>query len=77
MKKPGHIVKDVVGQLKALRKAQALSHEKVAARALLNRSTISVIETGKRQPTLLTLLKIAQALESDLGSLIAKAERPD
>lgn len=72
MKKPETIVKEVVKQLVTIRKEQGLSHETVATRAGIHRSTVSLIEAGKRQPTLLTLLKIAQALKCDFGDVFKK-----
>ena len=73
MNQPDETVRLVVEQLKEIRKKQGLSHETVATRVKLNRSAISLIEAGKRQPTLLTCLKIAQALDVELGALITKA----
>lgn len=74
MKKPEKIVSNVVDQLVSIRKKKGLSHDKVAARCGLHRSTISLIESGKNQGTLLTLIKIAQALECDLGEILIKAQ---
>jgi transcriptional regulator with XRE-family HTH domain len=74
-KKQRKIVSSVVSQLRALRKEKNLSHEKVAQASKLNRSTISLIESGKIQPTMLTLLKICEALDCNLGGMVAKAEK--
>jgi DNA-binding XRE family transcriptional regulator len=76
MNQPDETVRLVVEQLKKARKDLGLSHEAVAARVKLNRSAISLIEAGKRQPTLLTCLKIAQALDIELGAVITKAAKP-
>ena len=64
------IVDDVVAKLKEIRLEQNISHEKLAEKTKLNRSTISLIESRKRQPTLLTCLKIADALDVDLADII-------
>ena len=45
----------------------------VAERAGLNQSAISLLERGLRSPNLDTLLRIAEALEIDLGTLIKMA----
>jgi transcriptional regulator with XRE-family HTH domain len=74
-KLPKKIVASVVNQLYQIRKEKKLSHEKVAQLSELHRSSISLIEAGKTQATLLTLLKICQALECDLSRLLAKAEK--
>lgn len=74
MSKPNEIVENVVKALIHARKEQKLSHETVAEKCGLHRTTIGMIESGKNQGTLLTLLKIANALECDLGDLISKAE---
>lgn len=74
-KKQRKIVDLVVSQLLAVRKEKKLSHETVSNLAKLHRSTVSYIESGKAQPTLLTLLKISNALECDLYKMLAKAEK--
>lgn len=63
----------VISQLSEERQKQGLSHEKLASMAGLHRSTISLIESRKREPTLLNLLRIADALGFKLGRLIDKA----
>ncbi len=57
-----------------LRKAQGLSHENLAKKMGVHRSTVSLIESKKRTPTILTCFKIAHALEISLGLLIRKIE---
>jgi len=74
-KLPKKIVDSVVSQLYEIRKEKKLSHEKVAQLSKLHRSTISLTESRKMQPTLLTLLKISHALDCDLSRLLAKAEK--
>ena len=65
-----HTVDQIIARLKEIRLEQNLSHEKLAEKAKLNRSTISLIEARKREPTLLTCIKIANALNVDLMDLI-------
>ncbi len=69
------IISAVVSQLLAIRKEKGLSHEKVAQLSNLHRSTISLTEAQKMQPTMLTLLKISNALDCNLATLLAKAEK--
>jgi transcriptional regulator with XRE-family HTH domain len=62
--------------LDALRKERlrkGLSMNALAERSGLNQSAISLIERGLRSPNLDTLLRIAEALEVELGSLIEAA----
>lgn len=54
--------KAIIEALKAERKRQGLSHEKLAEKAGLHRSAISLIESGERKPTLLSVLKILAVL---------------
>lgn len=67
------IIDSVINSLKEERKKKNMSHETIAEISGLHRSTISLIESRKREATLLTLLKIADALECDLGQLISQA----
>ena len=67
-------VSRLIDEFIKLRKEQSLSHEAIAQKAGLNRSAISLIESKKRTPTILTCLKIAKALDVSLASLIRKIE---
>lgn len=58
-----------------LRKSQGLSHEKLALKTGMTRPAISLIESKKRIPTILTCFRIAQALGVSLGALVKKAEK--
>lgn len=49
-------------RLKLLRSSAKLSQEELASRANLDRSYISLIECGKKSPTVATLDRIAAAL---------------
>jgi transcriptional regulator with XRE-family HTH domain len=48
----------------------------LAERARLSQSMISLVERGKRTPTLETILRIATALDVDLWRVIKKATQP-
>jgi transcriptional regulator with XRE-family HTH domain len=51
-----------------------LSQEGLAAAAGLDRTYISSLERGKRNPTLITQERIAAALGRPLSTLVAEAE---
>lgn len=57
-------------RLRHLRDRCGYSQEELAERAGVERSFLSSAETGRRNVTLLTLYKLAEALEVDPGELI-------
>jgi transcriptional regulator with XRE-family HTH domain len=57
------------------RKAKKISQEKLAKITGLDRTFISLIENGKRSPTLSTILKITSALEIAPSELFSKFEK--
>jgi len=61
------------------RKAKKISQEKLSKLTGLDRTFISLIENGKRNPTLATILKISAALEILPSELFLKfeAKSPD
>jgi transcriptional regulator with XRE-family HTH domain len=61
--------------LRARRKEAGLSQEKLALDVGLERTFISMMERGQRQPSLTTLLKIAPALGCEAADLVADVER--
>ena len=63
----------VVTALREKRQQQGFSMERLAEKAGLSTSMISLMERGLRNPTLDTLLRIAEVLEVDLGRVIQKA----
>lgn len=69
------ILKNVVAQLKQLRKQRGLSHEALAKLAKVTRPAISHIENGNRKPSLLVCLRMAEAVGVSLAKIIAKAEK--
>ncbi|MDO7847431.1 helix-turn-helix transcriptional regulator [Hymenobacter sp. M29] len=62
--------------LKNKRTALNLSQEELGFRSGLDRTYISGIERGTRNPTLLIANRIAEALAIPLSVLIAEAEKP-
>jgi transcriptional regulator with XRE-family HTH domain len=57
------------------RRAQGHSQEDLGEVAGVDRTYVSGLESGKRNPTLETLLRLAAALEVPLSDLILEAER--
>lgn len=69
-KKAEKITSKLLDEFSKIRLEKNLSHERIAALTGLNRSTISLLESKKRIPTILTCLKIADALEISLADLL-------
>lgn len=60
--------------LRYFRMSSKISQERLAQESGLDRSYISLLERGIRQPSLTTILKIAQALDLPPRELVAKVE---
>ena len=63
--------------LREIRSERLLSQEALAHRAGLDRTYLSGIERGERNPSLESLLKIMDALELPLSELATRAEQVD
>ncbi len=61
--------------LKACRQAKGISQEELALTAGFSRSYYTEIETGKRNPSLLNLVKIMNVLEIDANALMNFEEK--
>jgi transcriptional regulator with XRE-family HTH domain len=61
--------------LKAAREQKGLSQEALAELAEVDRTYVSMVERGKRQPTLGVAKRLADALKEPLGDMIRRAER--
>jgi len=59
------------------RKSKKISQEKLAKLTGLDRTFISLIENGKRNPTFTTILKICAALKISPSKLFSKFEDRD
>ena len=57
---------DLLASFRAIRKKKGLSQEELAKKANLNRTTLSKVETGLRNATINTLMKIANAMDMKL-----------
>jgi transcriptional regulator with XRE-family HTH domain len=60
--------------LRKRRKAAALTQEKVALAADLERVFVSWLENGKQQPGFETMLKLARALDCKAADIVRDAE---
>lgn len=69
------IVGEVIQLLRAERERQRLSMNVLAQQSGLSQSTISLMERDLRNPTLDSLLRIADVLGVDLGEIISKARQ--
>jgi transcriptional regulator with XRE-family HTH domain len=65
----------VLRLLKEARKEQGLSMGALASRASVNRTYVSRLEAGVRQPTVVVAAALADALDLSLSDLILRAER--
>lgn len=73
--KESEVVKPEVafGQvLRQLRKSKKISQEKLAEMSKLDRTFISLLERGLRQPSLSTILQLAQSLQVSPVEMIAE-----
>lgn len=61
--------------LKTYRQAKGISQEELALTAGFSRSYYTEIETGKRNPSLLNLVKIMNVLEIDANTLMNFEEK--
>lgn len=55
------------------RQRRGLSLNRLASQAGLNQSTLSRLESNPQNPTMDSLLRIAEVLEVDLGVLLSRA----
>ena len=60
--------------LRELREANNISQEKLAEYCELDRTYISLLERGLRQPTITTIFKLAKSLNIAASDLIKKVE---
>ena len=57
-------------RLKRLPADQGLTQETLAKKAKISRVCVARLETGKQDPTLTTLTKLAKALKMKVGELL-------
>ena len=68
--KSDKFLKEFGKNLRKLREAKGLSTRQFAYEADISHSSVGRLETGLSNPSLTTLLKIANALEIDLNKLV-------
>ncbi|MDP4025733.1 helix-turn-helix transcriptional regulator [Methylobacterium sp. NEAU 140] len=62
--------------IQRIRRSRGLSQEELAARANVHQTYLSGVESGKRNPTVLVLDRLASALSVDLADLTALPHLP-
>jgi len=67
----GQVLRSLAAKIKALRKAKEWSQEALSDRAHLHRTYMAEIEGGKRNPSLRSLIKIANAFRVRVGDLLS------
>ena len=69
------MIVEVFGKvLRELREGNNISQEKLAEYCDLDRTYISLLERGLRQPTITTIFKLSKALNISPSALIEKVE---
>ena len=63
-------IENIAMRIKILRKRQKISQEKLAARSGISRGYLARLETGRHDPTITTLEKLAKALKVPVGKLL-------
>ncbi|QKG51837.1 helix-turn-helix transcriptional regulator [Hymenobacter sp. BRD67] len=60
--------------IKEMRKARGVSQEVLSDEAGLDRTFLSQLETGRKQPSLLTIFQLATALQATASELLRQVE---
>ena len=60
--------------IRELRKANQISQEKLAEVSNLDRSFISLLECGRKQPSLITIFQLAKALNLSASKILSLVE---
>ena len=60
--------------IRDLRKANQISQEKLAEASNLDRSFISLLECGHKQPSLITIFQLAKALNLSASKILSLVE---
>lgn len=74
MDAPDALTAFVAARFAELRAAQGWSLEELASRADLHRTSLGLIERGKRGMTLATAARLASALGTSLGAVVLEGE---
>lgn len=76
-KRPERLVSRIIMLFKAARLEAGMSHEDLAKKSGVTRPAISHIESGRRRPSLLMSLRLAEALGKNLSDIIREAEKQE
>jgi transcriptional regulator with XRE-family HTH domain len=60
--------------IRELRKESQISQEKLAERSNLDRSFISLLECGRKQPSLITIFQLAKAFNIPASKILSLTE---
>lgn len=71
----GKTVTQLVSCMKELRLKQGLSHDALAERSGLTRQSISMIESGRRVPSIASCLKMSKGLGISLQKLLDMTQK--
>ena len=63
-------IENIAMRIKILRKRQKINQEELAARSGISRGYLARLETGRHDPTITTLEKLAKALKVPVGKLL-------
>jgi len=61
--------------IRTLRKVNKISQEKLAEVSKLDRSFISLLECGRKQPSLITIFQLAKALNVSASKILSLVEK--
>ena len=61
--------------IREMRKKRKVSQEALSEEAGLDRTFLSQLETGRKQPSLLTIFQLAAALQTNASELFVQVER--
>ena len=64
------LVRKVAARIKKLREERHMTQEDLAVKAGVSRGYLARVETGRHEPTLSTLEKLAKALKVKVGKLL-------
>jgi len=69
------LINALATEIKLRRRELGFSQEDLAGRCQLDRPYISLIEVGRKQPTLSVLLRIAEGLQFPLAEFMGRVQR--
>lgn len=70
-----HVLRLLADRIKALRRTRGWSQEQLSERAVMQRSYLADLERGSRNPSVRTLVKIANAFGVPVAALVEEQER--